>query len=255
MTRPKGMSDEDWRARNKRYYDANREKRIEKSTAWNKRKREENPDEMKARAREYTRQYRERIGREEVNRQAREWKKANYDPAKNAEMCRAARNGSSREKILAAQRERHHANRDENNAKRLEHYYAHFEEKRDVWNENRHQARMEAPISHLFKGAEQRARKKGVPFDLTREYLAEIWTGRCVVTGIEFKGGRGNGPKFFSPSIDRIIPERGYVQGNVRFVVWALNAMKYDGNDDDVLLLAEAIIANKKNLLLSKKVA
>lgn len=94
--------------------------------------------------------------------------------------------------------------------------------------------------------------KKGVPYDLDAEYLAGLWTGRCSITGIEFSAGPGMGPKFFSPSLDRIDPKLGYVRGNVRIILWAVNALKYDGTDSDMLRVAVAIVENHKNLVISE---
>lgn len=48
----------------------------------------------------------------------------------------------------------------------------------------------------------------------------------------------------FSPSIDRIVPDRGYVPGNIRFVLHAVNSMKNDGTDADMVMIARAIVTN-----------
>ncbi len=88
-----------------------------------------------------------------------------------------------------------------------------------------------------LRAAKTRSRKKGIPCDLTLDFLfalAEEQGYRCVLTGIEFFApcthpGR-TAP--YIPSIDRINPKLGYVQGNVRLTVYAVNAMLLDWGED-----------------------
>lgn len=84
-----------------------------------------------------------------------------------------------------------------------------------------------------IRAARTRSRKKGVVCDLTLEYLSEMAAAqdyRCALTGIEFfatsKAKSRVSP--YIPSIDRIEPKLGYVQGNVRLTVFAVNAMLLD---------------------------
>ena len=78
----------------------------------------------------------------------------------------------------------------------------------------------------LVRGACHRAKKTDVPFNLT-ESLPDIeWVvdvGRCEMTGVrlDFTSVRRT---WRSPSLDRIVPELGYVTGNVRVVCWGMNA-------------------------------
>lgn len=98
----------------------------------------------------------------------------------------------------------------------------------------------------MVKGAEARAKKAGIAFDLTPEWAEKKWTGRCELTDIPFVVGlRGCGGKLFSPSIDRIIPALGYTQGNCRFVLFCVNIFKFDGSDDDIYRVAEALLARR----------
>lgn len=77
----------------------------------------------------------------------------------------------------------------------------------------------------LLRSAKIRAAKKGIPCTITREYVElALELGVCELTGLQFDMSSGNGRSAFSPSIDRIVLARGYVPGNVRVIVWALNA-------------------------------
>jgi hypothetical protein len=97
--------------------------------------------------------------------------------------------------------------------------------------------------------AKGRSKKKAIPFDLTNEWAESIWTGKCALTGIEFVlGQRGHGPKRLSPSIDRIEPAKGYVPDNCRFILHAVNALKQDGTDAEMMEIARAIVQNAAEL-------
>lgn len=169
-----------------------------------------------------------------------------YDPEKNRESCRLYRE-KNRDRLLAAQRAKHLANRAENNAKRAARLAAvpaaERAAYRRAWSAGR---RARYPWERLLRSAEARAKSKGLPFALTREWAEARWTGSCEISGIPFvieNTGR-SGPKFFSPSIDQISPKAGYTPTNCRIVLWAVNAMKHTGSDEDMLLVARAIVKN-----------
>lgn len=104
-------------------------------------------------------------------------------------------------------------------------------------------ARLTSPWKDMIHAARGRAKAKGVPFDLNDEWGAEHWTGECELTGITFwLGQRSSGPKFFSPSIDRVEPKIGYLKFNCRFVLWCVNAFKSEGTDADMVFVAKALI-------------
>jgi hypothetical protein len=83
-----------------------------------------------------------------------------------------------------------------------------------------------------------RADKKGVPFTLTRKYLRKIYPddNKCPVLGVEFELGNGMSP--YSPSVDRLKPERGYVKGNVAVICHRANAVKHDASWEEILEVA-----------------
>lgn len=67
-------------------------------------------------------------------------------------------------------------------------------------------------------------KSKGIPFDLDREYLESIWTDTCPITGRVFVKGNKQSPD--CPSLDRKIPEKGYIKGNVCFISARMNRLK-----------------------------
>ncbi len=97
---------------------------------------------------------------------------------------------------------------------------------------------------HLLKDARKRATASSLDYDLTSDWAASTWTGKCQLSGIEFRRNkdiRGS----FSPSIDRIIPELGYIQSNCRFILWGLNALKCRESDADLYFIAEQLLAQR----------
>jgi len=99
--------------------------------------------------------------------------------------------------------------------------------------DNRHR-----PWVKAYHSSKSRAKKNGIPFDLTPEYLESIWTDICPVFGIELVVGSG-AKSDASYSLDRIDPDKGYVQGNVVVVSFKANRMKNNGTLDDIAALYE----------------
>jgi hypothetical protein len=78
------------------------------------------------------------------------------------------------------------------------------------------------PMRNYFYNLQGRAKTSRITFNLTLEYVEELFAeqnGRCYWLGVEMllEGPPRHPMKF---SIDRLIPELGYVQGNV---VWTTN--------------------------------
>lgn len=87
------------------------------------------------------------------------------------------------------------------------------------------------PERYLWIGAKKRAERLGLPFDLRVEDL-QI-PDVCPVLEIPFEIARGC-PGAGSPSVDRIIPELGYVRGNVAVISHRANSLKRDGTIDEL---------------------
>lgn len=102
---------------------------------------------------------------------------------------------------------------------------------------------IDAKTKHLkcyLKSAKKRAVAKGLPFDLDLEYLQSIAMYRCPVFLTKLTWGElGKGAVTQnSPSLDRIVPEKGYVKGNVQFLSNLANSMKQNASQEQLLLFA-----------------
>ena len=93
------------------------------------------------------------------------------------------------------------------------------------------------------RGAVRRAKARGMAvdeawlLDVRRTLDAQDWC--CALSGVPFSlrgRTRGAGGTHLGPSPDRIRPALGYVPGNVRWVLWALNRGK--GEMDDALFVS-----------------
>ncbi len=74
--------------------------------------------------------------------------------------------------------------------------------------------------------AKLRSEVQDVPFDLT-EYDFEI-PQNCPILGLRLEPSEGRATDT-PPSLDRIIPELGYVPENVSVISWRANRIKADG--------------------------
>lgn len=93
----------------------------------------------------------------------------------------------------------------------------------------------------MIRGTKKRAKKKGLEFNLTKEWALANYTGKCEITGIEFTDSEN-----FRGSIDRIDNSKGYTQENCRFILKRVNSIKSVNTDADLVKIAERIIQAKK---------
>jgi len=82
-----------------------------------------------------------------------------------------------------------------------------------------------------------RAKSNNIPCDLDEQYLAFIWTGICPVLKTPMRFGSDKDHEDY-PQLDRVVPERGYVKGNVRWLSKKANRLK-----------SNLTLADVKNLL------
>lgn len=98
----------------------------------------------------------------------------------------------------------------------------------------------------MWSAAKDRARRRGIEFDLELEdiHIPEC----CPVLGMKLERGEGKAHPA-SPSLDRIIPSKGYVKGNTQVISNRANTVKKDATLDEV----KALIAYLEEKIGSKK--
>ena len=91
----------------------------------------------------------------------------------------------------------------------------------------------------LLTRAKQRARKAGIPFSIGLEHIQvpEL----CPYFGTPLKRGEGS-IQPMSPTLDKIVPELGYVPGNVRVISNLANKMKNNATEAELITFAKAVL-------------
>lgn len=92
-----------------------------------------------------------------------------------------------------------------------------------------------SPERFLLMKARNRAKAANLPFDLE---VSDIRIPQfCPLLGIPLERNRGAGPAASSPTLDRIVPEQGYVKGNVQVISHRANTLKRDASLEELAKL------------------
>lgn len=91
-------------------------------------------------------------------------------------------------------------------------------------------------VNNMLSTARRRAKKHNVPFAITKEHI-DI-PDYCPALGVRIGKSEGvSGP--FSPTLDRIVPDMGYVPGNILVISGRANRIKTDATWDEIQMLAD----------------
>lgn len=83
---------------------------------------------------------------------------------------------------------------------------------------------------------------------ITKEWVAErIERGFCEVSKLPFELDLGKPARAYTPSLDRIDPNKGYTPDNTQVVCWIYNRAKGVDGHDCVMILAKALVASNDN--------
>ena len=99
-------------------------------------------------------------------------------------------------------------------------------------------------------GARDRAAKSGIPFDLTLEFLEELWAkqqGLCALSGVPMTFELKLGRTLTNVSIDKKDRLLGYTQSNVQLVCMAANQAKSDLSEEELYNLCKQIVKTYEN--------
>ena len=100
----------------------------------------------------------------------------------------------------------------------------------------------------LWISAKTRAQKGNYDFKITPEDI--VIPEFCPLLGIKLEKkeyGKGGSFQPASPSLDKIIPELGYVKNNIQVISMKANAMKYNATIDELIIFAKNILKQFKN--------
>lgn len=104
------------------------------------------------------------------------------------------------------------------------------------------------PAKRFFISTKTAAKKRQLIFTLTEDWFSErLARGVCEVTGLPiqikpYKARDVGNRNFYSPSVDRIDNNIGYIPSNCRLVCWGYNIGKHSFTDRDLNALALALM-------------
>ncbi len=116
-----------------------------------------------------------------------------------------------------------------------------------------HTAELPGAIADILRRTKDRAEKTDMAFNLGKddegldamEYLIKLYrrqNGRCLLSGMPFVlDVDGDWSFHLRPSLDRIDSSKGYVRGNVRFIVQALNYFRSNMTDEQLYEIVDAV--------------
>jgi hypothetical protein len=106
-----------------------------------------------------------------------------------------------------------------------------------------------------LRKARERATKKGIPFDLTKEYIMNLFEeqeGRCYYSDIKLNIVKVDKTRVHDPfkmSLDCIDPNLGYIKGNVAWCAYCVNSLKLKMPVENMISICRQIVkkADRKN--------
>ncbi len=104
-------------------------------------------------------------------------------------------------------------------------------------------------IQDRVLNAKDRAKRKGIPCTITKEFILDLWNkqqGLCAISKIPMTYEIDSGRVYTNLSIDQIIQGKGYTEDNVQLVCMAVNQLKSDWDMDTVLYICQSVIDNYK---------
>lgn len=105
-------------------------------------------------------------------------------------------------------------------------------------------------LMHTLGRIRFRARKSNIPFSIDIEHLESIATDTCPIFGTTFDWGLDNkGSGKARPSLDKIVPELGYIKGNVAFISTWANIIKSDATEKELYAVADWLHDKRKEIL------
>ena len=112
------------------------------------------------------------------------------------------------------------------------------ENRRKVYEENKEEKRIKSKQKYreniqsiLYWNAKRRAKEKNLPFNIEKSDV--IIPEYCPILNIKLKVNEGVA-KDSSPTLDRIIPSKGYVKGNIQVISYRANTIKNDATIEEL---------------------
>lgn len=140
-------------------------------------------------------------------------------------MCSSAKNASHKKPSTVVKR----SNANWNSSEKAKTAKDKWKERNPKW----------AWVVSAVGGARTRAKYKNLAFDLTNDYVYALACDLCPIFAEPMSYGGTGRQVWNSASLDRIDPDKGYVQGNVAIISFKANIIKSNANSKEVFAVAE----------------
>lgn len=180
-----------------------------------------------------------------------------YEYFKLCSSCRAdgrAKN-KKRKEARSKQAKEHYQAHKEDTSKRNKEWRENNKEKLSAYEKSdtrkkknkewREKKRSEDRFRFVWYAAKRRAKTNDTPFTISKQDIIDIFPvdGKCPMLGIELQFNNKKSEDN-SPSLDRIIPEKGYVPGNILLISYRANRIKNDATVEEL----ESIVSFLKGM-------
>lgn len=142
-----------------------------------------------------------------------------------------------REAEMQRNKEYHEKNSEQIQEQRSEYYAENRDSIKDAVSKRYYDTKSsrEHTKRRMLARTKHRAKKDGIPFDLTPDDI--VIPDNCPVFGIPFDFESRGKPNDATPSIDKRIPARGYLKGNIDIISYRANRIKSDATLEDLKIL------------------
>lgn len=101
--------------------------------------------------------------------------------------------------------------------------------------------------SMLWQRLKVNAKKRNIEFNITKHYILNLFfeqNQRCAISNILLKMPmrKDDRKRKDLASLDRIDNTKGYIKGNVRWILWEINRMKWDMSDEELHNMCKLIL-------------
>lgn len=108
-------------------------------------------------------------------------------------------------------------------------------------------------VREMYRITERNARRRHIPFALTRQEFREIVErsqGRCMMTGIEFEfeAYKGSCRRPFAPSLDRVDSTKGYYADNCRLICVLVNLALNQWGTEPLMRVARNLVQRENEI-------
>jgi hypothetical protein len=112
----------------------------------------------------------------------------------------------------------------------------------------------EDPCRFIFYSAKQRSKAANVVFNITKQDVLDVYPrdNKCPMLGLTLKINTEK-TKENSPSLDRIVPEKGYVKNNIIIISHKANRIKNNASLEDLERIVEYLKLELKTINLLEK--